>query len=111
MEGFGPEYDVGPDTICRKGGQGGVSWSGHPGQPSLPTPQVACTTPDLSQFLQRLAVFPTVQAMNPTVGEGPGPGRARPPNSVQPIWPTRAVAWSLGVRAQERLGCDRQQFR
>lgn len=88
------------------------SWGCYLGQPSLPvslTP-MACT-PDLSQFLQCLAVyFSSIQAVDPTVGEGSGPGRTRS-NCVQTFCPTRAAPWSLGVRAQECLGCDRQKLR
>lgn len=93
--------------------QGEFSWGCYLGQPSLPislTP-MACT-PDLGQFLQCLAVyFSTIQAVDPTVGEGSGPGRTRSPNCVQTFSPTRAAPWSLGVRAQECLGCDRQKLR
>lgn len=54
----------------------------QPGQssPSLPSPLHPCgRPPDLSQFLQRLAVYlPTIQAVDPAVWEREARGRARP---------------------------------
>lgn len=100
---------MGPDTICRASA-GRIQPENSPSLPVTPTP--AACPPDLSQFLQRLAVYlSAVQAMDPAVGEGAGPGRARSPDSVQTLCPTGAAPWSLGIRAQECLGRDRQELR